>query len=87
MNWKVYIIRCDDDSLYTGITTNVEQRYEQHLQKKGAKYFYGRKPLEVLYVESDHTRSSASKREMAIKALTRRQKLELILAFGKVDKI
>ena len=82
-SWKVYIILCDDDSLYTGITTDVEQRFEQHLQKKGAKYFYGRNPLEVLYIESDHTRSSASKREHEIKALTRQQKLELINACAK----
>lgn len=91
--WWVYIIRASDDSLYTGITTDVERRFEEHLaasgvteqpgnivrkKAKGARYFYGRRPLEVVYRESGHDRGSASRREAAIKKLNRQQKLLLI---------
>ncbi|WP_394753695.1 GIY-YIG nuclease family protein [Crenothrix sp.] len=78
MNWSVYIILCHDDSLYTGITTDVTRRYEQHATQQGAKYFRGRLPRQLVYTESDHTRSSASQREYAIKKLSRVQKLQLI---------
>lgn len=77
-NWSVYIILCSDKSLYTGITNNVMRRFEQHKTHKGAKFFYGRKPLEIVFCESGHTRSSAAKREVAIKQLKRSEKLTLI---------
>ena len=73
--WFVYIIRADDDSLYTGITTNLDRRLEQHQSGKGgAKYFRGRKACEFVYTESGHNRSSASIREAQIKKMTRQQK-------------
>ena len=79
MDWTVYIIRCSDDSLYTGITTELERRFEEHrANKRGAKYFNGRQALEVVFREEGHTRSSASQREAAIKKLSRPQKLDLI---------
>lgn len=83
VSWHVYMIQASDGSLYTGITTDVERRFNEHLNgklsgKKGAKYFQGRKPEKVVYVESGHDRSSASKREVAIKRLRREQKLALI---------
>jgi putative endonuclease len=79
VDWTVYIIRCDDESLYTGITTDLERRFQEHLeQPRGAKYFNGRKPMEVVYTETGHTRSSASQREAAIKKLSRNGKLGLI---------
>ena len=78
-NWMVYIIRCNDNSLYTGVTTDLERRFQEHLgNPRGAKYFNGRKPVEVVYSEKDHTRSSASQREAAIKKLSRDEKLRLI---------
>ena len=78
-NWSVYIIHCTDDSLYTGISTDVEKRYTQHtLQQQGAKYFRGRKPKQLVYMESGHDRSSATKREMEIKKLNRADKIQLI---------
>ena len=78
-NWSVYIIHCTDESLYTGISTDVEKRYEQHtLQQQGAKYFRGRKPKKLVYLESGHSRSSASKRELEIKKLSRTNKIRLI---------
>lgn len=80
-DWQVYIIRCSDDSLYTGITTNLERRFDQHLSGKGAKYFNGRKPLEIVYREQCVDRGQASRREAAIKNLSRREKLRLIASF------
>lgn len=79
MNWKVYIIHCSDNSYYTGITNNIEKRYQDHCNGKGAKYFRGRKPVEVVFVEEGHSRSTASKREFAIKKLSHIQKEQLIL--------
>ncbi|TAL46220.1 MAG: GIY-YIG nuclease family protein [Methylovulum sp.] len=78
MNWSVYIILCTDDSLYTGITTDVSRRFAQHSNQKGAKYFRGRQPKQLLYVETGHNRSSAGKREIAIKKLNRHEKLKLV---------
>lgn len=79
MDWTVYIIRCDDNSLYTGVTTDLERRFQEHLGRpRGAKYFNGRKPMEVVYSENGHTRSSACQREAAIKKLSREEKLCLI---------
>jgi putative endonuclease len=77
--WWVYIIRASDDSLYTGISTDVERRFKEHVDGRvGARYFYGRKPTCVVYREHGHTRSSASQREFAIKSMSRKQKLDLI---------
>lgn len=79
VDWTVYIIRCDDETLYTGITTDLARRFLEHLgQRRGAKYFNGRKPSEVVFAEAGHTRSSASRREAAIKKLNRDGKLGLI---------
>lgn len=77
--WYVYMIQASDGSLYTGITTDVDRRFQEHLGgNKGAKYFQGRKPEKVVFVEEGHDRSSASKREAEIKRLRREQKLVLI---------
>jgi putative endonuclease len=78
MNWQVYIILCTDNSLYTGITVDIDRRLSEHGGALGAKYFRGRKPQQVMYLESGHTRSSASKREAAIKKLKRTAKVSLI---------
>ncbi|MCK5120987.1 MAG: GIY-YIG nuclease family protein [Methylomarinum sp.] len=74
------MIHCTDGSLYTGISTDVEKRYTQHETQKGAKYFRGRKPKQLVYQESGHDRSSASKREIEIKKLSRVNKMQLILS-------
>lgn len=87
MNWQVYIIACSDDSLYTGITTDVERRFGQHASGRGAKYFRGRRPLEVVYREPGHTRSSASRREREIKLLDRPAKLALTRAPGNAAEV
>ncbi|NRB70513.1 MAG: GIY-YIG nuclease family protein [Xanthomonadales bacterium] len=73
------MIRCSDGSLYTGVSTDVERRFAEHLTgKRGARYFQGRRPEAIVYRESGHDRSSALRREAAIKALRREQKLALI---------
>lgn len=78
--WFVYMIRCSDGSLYTGITTDIERRLAQHAQQRGAKYFRGRAPGEVVYLEAGHTRSTASRREAQIKKLPVQAKRDLITA-------
>ena len=78
-DWTVYIIRCDDETLYTGVTRDLERRFQEHQNHpRGAKYFNGRKPQEVVYTETGHTRSSALQREAAIKKLSRAEKLRLL---------
>ena len=78
MNWQVYMILCNDNSLYTGISNDVERRMLQHASQRGAKYFRGRQPEQLVYLESGHDRSSASQREAAIKKLRRIDKQRLI---------
>lgn len=76
--WYLYILRCGDGSLYTGITTDVEKRLEVHRSGKGAKYTRGRGPLELVYRETLEDHSQALKREWEIKQLTRPEKDALI---------
>lgn len=78
MNWQVYMIRCSDETLYTGITNNLERRWQQHASRRGARYFRGRAPIEIVYLEPGHDRSSASRREIDIKKLQRVDKERLI---------
>lgn len=78
MNWQVYIILCSDNSLYTGITTDLQRRFNQHASGSGARYFRGRQPVQIVYHESGHTRSTASRRETEIKRLPRIEKRFLI---------
>ena len=77
-NWKVYILRCGDGSLYTGISTDVARRLEEHRSGKGAKYTRSRGPLELVYEEACADKSAALRRELEIKALPRAEKLKLI---------
>jgi putative endonuclease len=78
MNWQVYIILCSDATLYTGITNDLARRYTQHVGRRGARYFRGRRPVQVVYLESGHSRGSASRREAAIKKLPRCEKISLL---------
>ena len=82
MNWQVYIILCSDDSLYTGITIDVDRRFAQHVAGTGAKYFRGRLPRRLVYLEGNHDRSSASRREAQIKKLRPADKQRLITSPG-----
>jgi putative endonuclease len=83
MNWLVYIILCSDETLYTGITTDIKLRFAEHASGRGAKYFRGRQPREVVYQECGHTRSTASRRELEIKEMDRTGKLVLIASGTK----
>ena len=76
--YTVYILRCGDGTLYTGCTNNLEQRLKAHSTGKGAKYTRARLPVALVYRESAEDKSQALRREAAIKALTRAQKLALI---------
>ena len=76
--WYLYILRCKDNTLYTGITTDVEKRLEAHRSGKGAKYTRGRAPLELVYQESCGSHSNALKREAEIKKLSRQAKELLV---------
>lgn len=84
--WYLYILHCKDDTLYTGITTDVRRRLEAHSNGKGAKYTRGRGPLKLVYQEICENHSAALKRERKIKALTRQEKEKLIEGAEKSEK-
>ena len=73
-----YIVRCSDETLYTGWTNNLEKRMQAHNSGKGAKYTKIRRPVELVYFEEYDTKQEAMKREYAIKQLSREKKLALI---------
>ncbi len=79
-SWFVYILRCADGSLYTGITKDIERRCRQHNAGTASRYTRSRKPTKLLWQEPHPNQSSALKREAAIKAMSRPEKLSLILA-------
>lgn len=78
LKWVVYVVECADGSLYTGITKNLERRLDDHTAGRGAKYTKTRRPVLLRYREYRRTKGAALKREAAIKALTRSEKLALI---------
>jgi putative endonuclease len=77
-SWVVYIIQTESGKLYTGITNNMEARLAAHKNKKGARFFHFSTPLKVIYQEQHPNRSEATKRELAIKKMSRQEKLLLI---------
>lgn len=81
MEYTVYILRCGDGTLYTGITTDLERRVAVHNSGRGAKYTRSRLPVTPVYRETVPDKSAALRRELEIKALTRAEKLELIGTF------
>jgi len=78
MSWYVYMLRCRDNSLYTGYTNDVKRRESVHNTGKGAKYTKSRLPVKLVYFEEYPEKSQALKRECAIKKLTKPQKEQLI---------
>ena len=80
MTWSVYIVRCSDDTLYTGVAIDVGRRVEEHQSQgpKAAKYVRGRAPLELVYCREFGNRSEAMKEEWRIKQLSRKDKEALI---------
>jgi predicted GIY-YIG superfamily endonuclease len=77
-SWFVYIVRCRDGSLYTGISNDVARRLAAHNRGTGARYTRSRGPVTLVHLERRRTRSSAQRREAAIKALARAEKLALL---------
>ncbi|OGZ62744.1 MAG: hypothetical protein A2639_02825 [Candidatus Staskawiczbacteria bacterium RIFCSPHIGHO2_01_FULL_34_27] len=76
--WFIYILECEDGSLYTGITINVEERFNKHRNGKGGKYTASHKPVKIVYTEIYNNRSKASKREIEIKGWTRDKKISIL---------
>lgn len=76
--WTVYILQCGDGTLYTGIASDVQRRFQEHQCGKGAKYTRGRGPLTLKYTEECDSKSDALKRELAVKALKKKEKEALI---------
>ncbi|MFA6143138.1 MAG: GIY-YIG nuclease family protein [Candidatus Omnitrophota bacterium] len=76
--WVLYILRCADGSLYTGITTNLEKRVKKHNAGKASKYTRAKRPVKVVRRENFTDKSSALRREIEIKKLSRQDKLKLI---------
>ncbi len=84
MPWYLYVVKCSDQTLYTGITTDIPRRVKEHNTKKGAFYTQNKTPVELVYREDLPSRSAALRREAEIKRLTRKEKLDFIKA--KVKK-
>jgi putative endonuclease len=78
MNWVVYMLECTDNSIYTGIAKNLENRLSKHQSGNGAKYLRGRLPIKLMYKEFFKNRSDATKREIFIKKMNKQEKIFLI---------
>lgn len=77
--WLVYIVECADNSFYTGITTDIQRRLNEHnSEAKGARYTRMRRPVKLVFQQAVENRSQASKHEHSIKQLNRKQKVDLI---------
>tara|TARA_Y100000310_G_scaffold305384_1_gene345498 strand:+ start:708 stop:1010 length:303 start_codon:yes stop_codon:yes gene_type:complete len=86
--WHMYVVRCSDGTLYTGITTDVDRRIREHnTSMRGAKYTRSRRPVELLYVEKHTDRSTASISESAFKKRSRSEKLSMIYESKHKDTI
>jgi len=81
--WYVYMVRCNDGTLYTGITNDLEKRIEAHNSgKDGARYTRSRRPVKLVYSEEVDSKSTAAKLEYKIKKMTRAKKMEMIERIG-----
>lgn len=80
--WTTYILKCNDNSYYTGITNDLEKRVADHESGNGAKYTRGRGPFKIVYQQKLENRSEASKREIKIKKLNRAEK-EILIKRGR----
>ena len=87
MKWFVYIVKCLDDSLYTGITTHVKRRVNEHNHKVGAKSLRGKVPVSLVYCEQYDSRVEAAKRESEIKGWNREKKIFLIKGFTLNNRV
>ena len=79
VNWYVYMVRCADDTLYTGVTTDIERRLREHNESaRGARYTRSRRPVTVVWQEQSTSRAAACRREYEVRHLNRLQKLSLV---------
>ncbi len=78
--WVVYVLRCRDGTLYTGVTNDLDRRLRAHAAGRGSAYTRARRPLRLVYLESQAGRGAAQRREAALKRLTRAAKLALVSA-------
>jgi putative endonuclease len=85
--WYFYIVRCCNNSLYSGITNNIDQRVKAHNKGIGAKYTLSRRPVKLVYNEKHNNQSEARKREAQIKGWTRTEKEELIAGFPRLRSV
>lgn len=76
--WHIYILLCEDDSLYTGTTNNLEKRFLAHKNGKGGKYTKAKKAVKIIYNENFETKSEALKREIEIKSWDRKKKIQAL---------
>ncbi|MEK7555702.1 MAG: GIY-YIG nuclease family protein [Patescibacteria group bacterium] len=84
--YYVYLLQCGDGTIYTGITTDVERRFQEHKNGKGGHYTSSRKAVKLLYTEKQKDRSSAQKREAEIKGWRREEKLHFVREAAKGKK-
>ncbi len=77
--WHTYLLLCEDGTIYTGITNNLEKRFKVHKSGKGSRYVAQHRAKKIIYFENSTTKIAAMKREGAIKRLTHKQKLDLSL--------
>lgn len=78
MSWFVYVLLCEDNSLYTGSTNNLEKRFETHKNGKGGKYTRSHKPVKLIHTENFKSKSEALRREIEIKSWTRQEKIQAL---------
>lgn len=76
--WYVYMLECADGTLYTGVTTDLDRRFQEHRQGKGGNYTRSHKPMRLCYSEQASSRSTAQQREAAIKRMSREEKLRIV---------
>ena len=86
MTWFVYLLRCSDNSLYCGVTNDLQKRVEKHSTGKGAKYTRSRLPVELVWQSSGTDKSTAHKAEYFVKQHNKRDKEELLAGRGVLDK-
>ena len=83
-SWFIYILKCNDQTLYTGVTTDLQRRLDEHnSSKQGARYTAARRPVCLVYHEKANSRSVAQQREHQIKSLSRKEKQQLISSYRK----
>ena len=87
MNWVVYMVKCNDSSIYTGISNNLKKRLSTHAKGNGSKYVRTRLPFKLIYIEECQSRSNAIKREIEVKKLNKKNKELLIKSYNKKKEL